>query len=386
VLAGQQRRTVPVPFSFTHRQTRSEKKAEEYRQNDGLHAEPIDPYVGGSAAGAWTERGAPVGARKAFRARDVPRSMSEPRWEMMRVREAERRERVAQEALRSMQCSKLPPRMRQHKETSRARNAAEQERIQAEMDSELTLTPAITGDVPDFDRLHVSFEKELARKRQQFKSTRPLPFKMESEPYRLMQREVKQVRDEMIQRDIRRDELVMPERRWPYLSTQAPIGRKDMPNFSKEHSTCRAKAPNAETTEKNNAMLEKRREESRAQKKQEDGKKKADEARQAAQKEITLKVSNRLKEVAGDPKNIKQKAKEEAQRRKEEHRQAWKDRKATVAASMAEMRARVESRPFLFEQSTIDAAVERAKAEAHERFDSTLRKHGLADRLDTAAT
>jgi hypothetical protein len=44
------------------------------------------------------------------------------------------------------------------------------------------------------------------------------------------------VRDEMIQRDIRRDELVMPERRWPYLSTQAPIGRKDMPNFSKEHS------------------------------------------------------------------------------------------------------------------------------------------------------
>ena len=46
------------------------------------------------------------------------------------------------------------------------------------------------------------------------------------------------------------------------------------------------------------------------------------------------------------------------------------------------MRARVEARPFLFEQSTIDAAVERAKQEAHDRFDSALRKHGLADRLD----
>ena len=94
------------------------------------------------------------------------------------------------------------------------------------MDAELTLKPNITGDVPDFDRLHMGFTRALERKRQAFKSTTPKPFRMESEPYRLMQRESKQVRDEMIQRDIRRDELVMPERRWPYLSTQAPIGRK----------------------------------------------------------------------------------------------------------------------------------------------------------------
>ena len=74
-----------------------------------------------------------------------------------------------------------------------------------------------------------------------------------------------------------------------------------------------------------------------------------------------------------------------AQRRREEHRQAWRDRKKAVDDSMAEMRARVEARPFLFEQASIDVAVERAKQEAHDKFDATLRKHGLADRLDTAA-
>ena len=53
----------------------------------------------------------------------------------------------------------------------------------------------------------------------------------------------------------------------------------------------------------------------------------------------------------------------------------------------AEMHARLDARPFLFEQASIDVAVERAKAEAHDKFDATLRKHGvgtqaLADRLD----
>ena len=51
---------------------------------------------------------------------------------------------------------------------------------------------------------------------------------------------------------------------------------------------------------------------------------------------------------------------------------------------MDEMRARIEARPFLFEQASIDVQVERAKQEAHERFEKTLKKHGLADRLDPA--
>ena len=54
---------------------------------------------------------------------------------------------------------------------------------------------------------------------------------------------------------------------------------------------------------------------------------------------------------------------------------------------MEEMNKRIDARPFLFEQASIDVAVERAKAEAYDKFDATLRKHGisttgLADRLD----
>ena len=153
------------------------------------------------------------------------------------------REASVDRILCGRQRAKLPPRMQMHKETERARKAAEAERIQAEIDAELTLHPRITHEIPDFDRQRDNFERDLQRKRQQYQGTTPRPFRMQSEPYRMMQREVKQVRDDMILRDIRRDELVMPERRWPYLSTQAPIGRKPMPDFNKQHKSWSEKMP-----------------------------------------------------------------------------------------------------------------------------------------------
>ena len=42
------------------------------------------------------------------------------------------------------------------------------------------------------------------------------------------------------------------------------------------------------------------------------------------------------------------------------------------------MHNRVARRPYLFEQTSIDIAVERAKQEAHDSFEAALRKHGLA--------
>ena len=112
-----------------------------------------------------------------FSARQVPRAMSEPRYEWMQLEDARRRERIAQvrlassaclahhcpptfsscyfqEALRSLQLSKLPPRMQRHKDTARARRSADHQRIQAELDVELTLHPAITESVPQFAQIH----------------------------------------------------------------------------------------------------------------------------------------------------------------------------------------------------------------------------------------
>ena len=176
------RRTVPQPFSFANRGTRSlraSSTAAEFEAGAAASGPPADEYALAAAESYSGEEG-DVGGRPSFKAREVPRSMSEPRWEMMRVREAERREKVAQDALRLAQKSRLPPRMQQHKETARARKAAEAERIQAEMDADLTLKPRITEGVPDFDHLHMTFEKEQSRKRQEYRPTVPTPFRMES--------------------------------------------------------------------------------------------------------------------------------------------------------------------------------------------------------------
>lgn len=72
------------------------------------------------------------------------------------MRDATRRERVALEAMRSAAKSRLPPRMQLHKENERARKAAEAERIQAELDVELTLKPRITESEPPPPSTHSS--------------------------------------------------------------------------------------------------------------------------------------------------------------------------------------------------------------------------------------
>ena len=55
---------------------------------------------------------------------------------------------------------------------------------------------------------------------------------------------------------------------------------------------------------------------------------------------------------------------------------------AAARCACAPVREQVAARPFLFEQASVDVAVERAKQEAHDKFDAALRKSGLANMLD----
>ena len=251
------RRTVPQPFSF---QSRSERKAAAVSgmasaDDDAFGGTPyggagVSPYGDGRPYGDVPGMPDDVAGRQSFRARDVPRSMSEPRWEMMRIREAERKEKCAQEALRLAAKSKLPPRMQQHKETERARRAAEAERIQAELDAELTLQPRITDEPQEgydayFKRLHLEDERRQARKRSSYQPTVPAPFRMDMAPIKERRDEKRKMKRYMEQQDMRRDALMMPEQRWPYLATQAPVGRTNPPDFAREHK----QAPVSETTE-----------------------------------------------------------------------------------------------------------------------------------------
>ena len=161
---------------------------------------------------------------------------------------------------------------------------------------------------------------------------------------------MKQVKDDMILRDIRRDELVMPERRWPYLSTQAPLGRKPMPDFHKEHKSWNEKMPNTNTTEKHEERAAKMAAERRQKEASEARRKKAEETRQQRQLDVTKRVSDRLKEVAGDMKDIKRREKDDAEKRKADAAESNRERRKAFEDSMKEMRDRVEARPFLFEQ------------------------------------
>ena len=373
----QQRRTIPVPFSFSNRGTKAPRKSDAEAMAEGAAAEELE------AAAGWVAKGEAADPAPAFKAREVPRSMAEPRWEMMQVKAAERKERAAYEAMKSLQRSKLPPRMQQHKDNERLRKAAEQERIQQEADAELTLQPRITKDIPDFDALHTNFERSLARKRNEYTPTQPVPFRMESEPYKMMQREVQQVKSEMIARDIRRDELVMPEKRWPYLSTQAPVGRKPIPDFKKQHAEWGAKHIVVDSTAKLDAHREKLRRDEEKRQKAKEAEDAAEKARKEQHKRATKAVSAAIaRAIGGDPKEVKEQTERELKARREEHRQSWAARKKELAKQHEEMRQRIDARPFMFEQASVDVAVERAKAAAHERFDATLKKHGLASKLD----
>ena len=181
------------------------------------------------------------------------------------------------------------------------------------------------------------------------------------------------------QRDIRRDELVMPERRWPYLSTQAPVGRKPMPDFATEANG----AAGWKTTEKAKEMAKKLQEETRQ--KQVEAKRQADEehGRQEAHKRVTKQVADRLKEKLGDPRDLRAQQREAERRRRQEQRSNTRERENDWKSQLDDIKERVAARPFLFDQQSIDTNAERAKDEAYDRLNARLQKLGpnLANQL-----
>lgn len=118
---------------------------------------------------------------------------------------------------------------------------------------------------------------------------------MESEPFKNLHEEARQVKKEMISRDMRRDELVLPERRWPYLSTRAPVARTPPPDLQSGQAstpptgdTMLSKARRARLE---GERLEARHTERRVMKQQRD--------RVESQKRATKEVAEALKRLSG---------------------------------------------------------------------------------------
>lgn len=97
---------------------------------------------------------------------------------------------------------------------------------------------------------------------------------------------------------------------------------------------------------------------------------------------MTNAVSSRLKELCGDPRNLKKAEEAKTAEMKRQVRANNKEQRERAKAWLDEINTKVAARPFLFEQASVDVAVERAKQEAHDKFDAALRKSGLASMLD----
>ena len=89
-----------------------------------------------------------------------------------------------------------------------------------------------------------------------------------------------------------------------------------------------------------------------------------------------------FQELAGDPRNLKKALQAKEEEMKRQARDNNREQRRRAKEWIDGINTKVAARPFLFEQASIDVAVERAKQEAHDRFDATLRKAGLASMLD----
>jgi len=218
------------------------------------------------------------------------------------------------------------------------------------------MSPAI----PAFGQMQARFEHALAQRKRSVPPTTPRPFSMYTDrrPNRM----------ERVLRDIERDALVLPEQRWPHASTRAPTKYEPInvgpPPDSAYRTTLAA--------ELRRASLEDEQELRRAI---ESEKKKENDQRLARQKRIGAEVAAVLK-----PTFTNSQAEDERRRRQfiddqREKQENWERVKNHIETN-------VSKRPYLFEQASTAAHVDRARQERLEQFEKTLRENGLGDLID----
>ena len=320
---------------------------------------------------------------KQFRAKKVPRAVFEPKWEMMQHEEAGRQERISLEAQRLSQLSHLPPQMEESKSKNKSRRETEMARIKAEADKDMTFRPKVAATLPDFDALQRRFKRSLdeAASARRQRQTDIEPFHLHTDQLR---GNLHPAPDQlaMVRRDMERDELVLPEQRWPFVSTRAKAsGRNEKPDFDKLWAS--ANCPSYRTTtsaELRKACVEEDRlklELKKQRAEQEEAK------RLEAIKTISTQVA---KQLGGGSKAVRvAQQREQRLRRREEFKQDAKEKQEQADARLAAIKEKVASRPFLFQSVSADVQAARAKQEAQDKFEQRIRGEGLGHLLEVGA-
>lgn len=193
------------PFSFMKREEKKkQEKAEALRQS-------------------WELEGAKSKQKRAFKAKPVPKHLFDPQIsERVREEEEYRKIRIRMRAEELMASSKLPANMqvkgREYTIGSLRRKRLEENRNRAFVTQEHQFHPCINDEVPDFDQAYLEFQKQLATRKQSKKTTTTKPFYLRSQliPSRRQQ----------IEQDLKQDEAVLPETRWPFVAPRAKVSHK----------------------------------------------------------------------------------------------------------------------------------------------------------------
>lgn len=307
-----------------------------------------------------------------FMARPVPVAVMDPtRWQTLQIKEAERQERIAIEAHRRQQQSRLPPRMEHAKTKDDIRRKEGLDKVRQEMRSEEKWTPRVGQYPPPAVQ---PFQSKPSNKER----TVPTPFALRIDSRKGASRPSR-TEKERVETKMRRDEVQQVEMRWPYVSTRGQAPVYPPPNFERLH----AKAAEPRTT--TSAELRRAATEEERLKKdiRRERQEKSETQRQAAMVERSKAVAAELQ--LGSLPEQRRREERELERLRQQWKQEAKEKQLEFEAKHAEMQARVAQRPYLFQQATIDVKIVEERQRMYDKVEDTLRKTGLAHLLDYPA-
>ena len=157
-----------------------------------------------------------------FKAKPIPKHLFDPRInEQVREQEEYRRIRIKMRAQDLLAGSKLPGSMqirsREYTVGSLRKKRLEENRHRAFMTEDHLFRPAINDSLPDYEQAYLEFQRRLARRKSTKQTTTTEPF--------YLQTQLIPSRKGKVEQELKQDEQVLPETRWPYVAPRTKVPR-----------------------------------------------------------------------------------------------------------------------------------------------------------------
>ena len=182
---------------------------------------------------------------KLFKAKPIPKHLFDPQIsEQVREQEEYRRIRIKMRAQELLASSKLPGSMqtrgREYTVGSLRKKRLEENQHCAFMTEEHLFQPAINDKLPDYERAYLEFQRQLAQRKRTKQTTTTEPFYLRTQ--------LIPSRKEKVEQEVKQDEQVLPETRWPYVAPRTKVPRRS-PRSSHESGSSSSTPYAAQLTE-----------------------------------------------------------------------------------------------------------------------------------------